>query len=242
MNERFQRYAIYWTPAPETAIAQFGARWFGGVESFGLEAEFAARATRSPAHYGLHATLKAPFRLPSDTSLEALQRSLDDFCEKRRPPPGGRLILARHQRYLTLVCAGKTAEFDWLAAECVTHFDCFRAPLVDEDRKRREIDAMSGREAIFLEEFGYPYVLSDFRFHISLAGPLEDAELDEVENALSPRLALFMTEPFRIETLTLLGEPHDEGVFQTLSRHRFGRSGLSGPRSAAPPGGLAGKA
>ncbi len=118
--------------------------------------------------------------------------------------------------------AEKEADIDWLAAECVTHFDRFRAPLNEEDRNRREIDAMSAREAAFLEEFGYPYVLSDFRFHISLAGPLESADLGEVSKALAPRLAPFLVEPLSIEDLTLLGEPLGGGVFQPISRRRFG--------------------
>ncbi len=223
MTERFQRYAIYWTPAPETAMAEFGALWLGGTETFGLAPAFTARAIKSPAHYGLHATLKAPFRLRDDVSPRALQDALDEFCSTRRPASGGPLALAQYQRYLTLALNGNTADIDWLAAESVTHFDRFRAPLEEIDRNRREIDSMSPREATFLEEFGYPYVLSDFRFHISLAGPLAASELDETAKALDPHLASFVTGPFQIEDLTLLGEPKGGGVFKILSRHRFGR-------------------
>ena len=49
MRKRFQRFAIYWTPAPETAMAEFGALWFGGFETFGLPPELAARAIKAPA-------------------------------------------------------------------------------------------------------------------------------------------------------------------------------------------------
>ncbi len=223
MTARFQRYAIYWTPAAETALARFGELWFGGCETFGLAPELAARATKNPAHYGLHATLKAPFRLRDNVRIPALQEALDDFCAIRRAQLGGALALGQYQRYLTLVLSGKTADIDWLAAECVTHFDRFRAPLEESDRRRREIDKMSAREAVFLEEFGYPYVLSDFRFHISLAGPLEGFELDDVTKTLHPHLGAFMTEPFQIEDLTLLGEPDGGGSFEQISRHRFSR-------------------
>jgi hypothetical protein len=218
---RFERYAIYWTPVPGTPLAEFGARWFGGSESFGLNPDLAARATKAPSPYGLHATLKAPFRLRKQASPRDLQDALEEFCNGRRRPAASPLAFARHQRYLTLMLKGNEADIDWLAAECVTHFDRFRAPIEDQDRKRREIDKMSARQAAFLEEFGYPYVLSEFRFHISLAGPLKDRDIDEVEKALAPRMAPLLAAPLQIGELTLLGEPHDRGIFQQISRHPF---------------------
>ncbi len=223
MRERFQRYAIYWTPLPETAMAEFGALWFGGFETFGLAPELAARATRAPAVYGLHATLKAPFRLKDDVAPEALRDALENFCPNRRAPAAGRLKLGHYQRYLTLMLNGNEAEVDWLAAECVTHFDKFRAPFDEEEDTREEMDDLSPQETAFLREFGYPYVLSAFRFHISLAGPLESAELDEVESALEPHLASFMSEPFQIQDLSLLGEPRSGDVFEVISRRGLGQ-------------------
>jgi hypothetical protein len=220
MQKRFQRYAIYWTPLPETALAEFGALWFGGFETFGLAPELAARATKAPAVYGLHATFKAPFR--DAVAPESLRDALEDFCANRRAPAAGRLMFGHYQRYLTLMLNGKEAEVDWLAAECVTYFNKFRAPFDEEENTRWEMDDLSPQETAFLREFGYPYVLSAFRFHISLAGPLESNELDEVARALEPHLASCMSEPFQIQDLSLLGEPRSGGVFEVISRDRFG--------------------
>ena len=223
MRKRFQRFAIYWTPAPETAMAKFGALWFGGFETFGLAPELVARATKAPAGYGLHATFKAPFPLKDDVAPEALGDALDDFCANRSAPAAGRLILGHHQHYLTLMLSGAEADIDWLAAECVTRFFRFRAPPNERENKRWELGDLSPQEETFLKDFGYPYVLSAFRFHISLAGPLDSAELDAVANALEPHLAPFMREPFEIRDLSLLGEPRSAGAFEVISRHRFGR-------------------
>ena len=223
MRERFQRFAIYWTPAPKTAMAEFGALWFGGFETFGLPPGLAARATKAPAVYGLHATFKAPFPLKNDFAPEALCDALDDFCANRRAPAGDRLVLGHHQKYLTLMLSGTEADMDWLAAQCVTRFLRFRTPPGEEDDARREADALSPQEEAFLKEFGYPYVLSAFRFHISLAGPLESAELDVVAEALEPHLAPFIREPFEVRDLSLLGEPRSAGAFEVISRHRFAR-------------------
>jgi hypothetical protein len=223
MRERFQRFAIYWTPAPETAMAEFGALWFGGSETFGLPPELVARATKAPAVYGLHATFKAPFPLNDDVAPEALRDALDDFCANRRAPATGRLILSHHQHYLTLMLSGDEADTDWLAAQCVTRFYRFRAPPNEGENKRWKLDGLSPQEEAFLKDFGYPYVLSAFRFHISLAGPLDSAELDAVAKALEPHLAPFMRETFQIKDLSLLGEPRSAGPFEVISRHRLGR-------------------
>ena len=223
MRERFQRFAIYWTPAPGTAMAEFGALWFGGCDTFGLPPELAARAKIAPAVYGLHATFKAPFPLKEDVAPEALCDALDDFCASRSAPPAGGLILGHHQHYLTLMLDGNQAAIDWLAAECVTQFDRFRAAPDEENDSRRELNGLSPQEEAFLKEFGYPYVLSAFRFHISLAGPLDSAELDAIAKTLEPHLAPFMRGPFQMMDLSLLGEPRRGGVFEVISRHRYGR-------------------
>ncbi|WKW51174.1 DUF1045 domain-containing protein [Rhodomicrobium lacus] len=220
MTDRFRRYAIYWTPEPGSAFDAFGSAWFGG-ENFGLDPALAERAKRAPARYGLHATLKAPFRLREGMTIEDMQRALDAFCKLRRAPQAASLPFMRHQRYVVLALGDETAAVDWLAAECVTHFDRFRAPLTSADRAAREIDTMTGRERAYLEDFGYPYVLSAFRFHISLAGPLERGDGEAVRRTLEPHLAALLREPFRIDALTLLGEPDDGAVFRILSRHRF---------------------
>ncbi len=222
MTAIFQRYSIYWTPEPGSDLAAFGERWFGGAaESFGLVPELALRAVESPARYGLHATLKAPFRLREGMGAKDLQRALDAFCATRRGPSGDALVPAMFQGYLGLVLNRRTADIDWLAAECVTHFDRFRAPLDEAGRDKRAHATLSRHEQSFLETFGYPYVLSAFLFHVSLAGPLAVPDLKEVAAALEPHLAPFMAAPVRIGSLSLLGEPEGGGVFELVSRHRF---------------------
>ncbi len=224
MSRTFQRYAIYWTPEPESELAKFGASWLANsYEIPGLPFNLAARATKTPARYGLHATLKAPFRLRADASEADLQAALDNFCTMRRAPLGGCLKLSRFQGYLGLVLASRKAEIDWLAAQCVTQFDSFRAPLSEDDRDRRESGNWVEQEATFFAEFGYPYVLSSFEFHVTLAGPLNDEEIELVERVLAPHVAPFTGHPLKIDSLSLLGEPHGGGSFQPISRHRFKR-------------------
>jgi hypothetical protein len=219
MAKRYQRYAIYWTPRPESELAAFGAQWFAEAAAVsGLDAELAAHAVKAPARYGLHATLKAPFPLREDASEAELRGALDAFCTTRRAPNGGAFTPASFQGFFGLVLSRRTADIDWLAAECVTRFDSFRAP---GGRSGVPPDGeLSAQEEAFVEEFGYPYVLSAFQFHVTLAGPLGEAELNEVAAKLEPHLAPFLTAPAVIDGLTLLGE-RDSGLFEIVSRHPF---------------------
>jgi hypothetical protein len=131
--------------------------------------------------------------------------------------------MGHFQHYLTLMLDWNQADIDWLGAACVTQFDRFRAPPDEEEGARWGLDGLSPQEEVFLKEFGYPYVLSAFRFHISLAGPLDSEELNAVAKALEPHLAPFMREPFQIKDLSLLGELRSAAAFEVISRHRFGR-------------------
>ncbi len=141
MGSGFQRVAIYWAPAAGSALEQFGRTWLasdaGARECYGLAPDFVERAVASPRRYALHATLKAPFRLREGVSLEAVRSELAAFAGKRRRCRTGPLRLIRFSRYLALTAQPPAADLDWLAAECVTHFDRFRSPLSQEDRDRR---------------------------------------------------------------------------------------------------------
>jgi hypothetical protein len=220
MPAPYSRFAIYWTPEPASDLAAFGRRWFAQpAEMTGLSPEMAARAIEAPSRYGLHATLKAPFPVRQGVSAEDLQRALAAFCARRSAPLGGSFTPAFFQGFFGLVLSANTAAVDWLAAECVTHFDAFR------DRAGSSGVPPDGpltpQEATFEAEFGYPYILSVFQFHVTLAGPLPQSELEEVATALAPHIAPFQHALVQIDALTLLGELSDSRLFEPLSRHPF---------------------
>ena len=224
----FDRYAIYWSPQQDSALAQFGQSWFGAdrfagalhgqTERFGLDADLVRDATMSPRRYGLHATIKAPFRLAPGRSEAELSAALADFCSRRRLCRSGPLRLHRFARYLALVPESDRAEIEWLADECVTHFDRFRAPLNEAERARRAGPHLSPLEQTYFEQFGYPQIFSRFFFHITLAGPLKANVLDEVERALAPAVEPFTKSLFCLEALCLSGDPGDGKPFQILER------------------------
>ena len=220
------RYAIYVAPEPETLLAQFGRAWLGydpeagrraERESFGLDATFVQRITAAPAVYGLHATLKAPFRLSERYSVEGLKDRLARFAANRRRFSVGALHLSRLGDFLALT-PDRMAEANWLAAHCAVGFDGFRAPLSAQERARRRGASLTPHRKVLLELYGYPFVLNEYRFHLTLTGPLTDEERAIAEPALRAALKPILSEPLEIASICLFAQPAAGAPFRLLSR------------------------
>lgn len=225
---QYERYAIYWAPAWDSGLFALACTWFGSNpetgetarerDHLGLSPDLAENAAASPRRYGLHATMKAPFRLASVVDTASLGESLAAFCARRRRVRTGPLRLTRFSRFLALMPQSPRVELEWLADECTTHFDHFRAPLSEADRARRSTN-LTRLESAQFEEFGYPYIFSSFMFHITLAGPLDDADLTRVEAALAPAVVPFTQNDFAVDELCLFGDPGGGEPFKILGRY-----------------------
>lgn len=225
--ETFERFAIFWLPRDDSPLAAFGREWFGvrpehgetgQPADFGLPAELAAEAIARPRRYTLHGTIVAPFRPAQGVCGETVADELRAFCARRVARRTAPLRPTRLTRHLALIPSGGIAGLDWLAADCVTHFNAFRAPATDADLARFPPAQHPPRQRQHVREFGYPYVLSDFIFHITLAGPLAPDQLERVEAALSHRLAPLIRTPLEIDSLCLLGDPGGDAPFRLIAR------------------------
>src|SRR5262249_42034786 len=176
------RFALYFTPAPGTVLKRFGAGVLGydcdtaaPIERQrldGIDAAEAAAATADPARYGFHGTLMAPFEPTPGRSADELAQALAAFTGGRAPVPIGHLKVAGIGAFTALVPTGPEDAVRALAGDCVTAFDGFRAALTARDRERRLASRLSPRQVELLERWGYPYVFSEFRFHMTLTGRL----------------------------------------------------------------------
>ena len=222
----YRRYAVYYTPPPGP-LATFGAAWLGWDIASGAGVPHAPgdyadlpRLTETPRRYGFHATIKPPFALAPGTDAAALTEAVAALAGRLPPTRADGLRLSRIGAFLALVPAGDTAEIDALAAAFVTGLDAFRAPPSATDLARRRAAGLSPAQEAHLIRWGYPYVLDEFRFHMTLSGALSDAEADGMESVLAPLLAGLLPRPFVIAEMTLAGEDA-EGRFHELSRHRL---------------------
>lgn len=226
--KEFERYAIYYAP-PAGPLADFTASWLGWdaaqgtavphPDIAGLPAEVAT-LTATPRKYGFHGTIKPPFR-PTQTRRD-LMDDLAEFARTQAPVTLDRLQLTRLGGFLALTPRGETAALSALAGDVVAALDHHRmAPTGAELARRRAAGLTPAQEANLLR-WGYPYVMGEFRFHLTLTGNLSAADAAQIEDALAPHLTPLLPAPFEIAKLCLFGEELD-GRFHLL--HRYTLSG-----------------
>ncbi|MEL7299255.1 MAG: DUF1045 domain-containing protein [Pseudomonadota bacterium] len=215
-----RRYALYYT-CPEGLLADMAAAWLGWDAAnreerphpeLGLNA---AEITERPRKYGFHATLKAPFRLAVGASAASLSEALIAFAQTQEPVTLEGLRVATLGSFVALVPEMRSDALDDLAASCVTQFDSFRAPLTADELERRKRTRLTASQEALLGRWGYPYVLEEFRFHMTLTGPLPGPE--PVAAILRAHFAAALPSPFVIDAVSLCGERED-GRFEVIER------------------------
>jgi len=225
------RFALYFTPAPNSPLARFGAAILGydcdagaplpQASLDGIAPAAAARAAAEPARYGFHGTLMAPFELAPGRNLGDLTATLEAFAARRAPVPLGRLKVDHIGAFTALVPAGSQDGVGALAGDCLAAFDAFRAPLDPRDRARRHAAGLSPRQRALLERWGYPYVLEEFRFHMTLTGRLPADERARFLTALAGAFAPLADAPVDIDAVSLLRQDDRAGHFRVIAREKL---------------------
>jgi len=226
----FHRYAIYWAPEPGD-LADLTAAWLGWDAATGRRVPHpqmsglprtAAELTDTPRKYGCHGTIKPPFRLAPGQTGEGLHRAAADLCAALRPVTLAGLSLHRLGGFIALTPEGDQGELAGLAARVVETLDPFRAAPDAAEIARRQPARLTERQRGHLARWGYPYVMEDFLFHVTLTGDLTEPEATRVVDVLDPVLRPVLPCPFHVGSLCLFGQA-DDGMFRLL--HRYTLSG-----------------
>ncbi len=228
--DQFKRYAIFYAPAPGT-FADFTAGWLGWNAMTGCDAPHpvvaglprpVADLTETPRRYGFHGTIKPPFHLGDGTDEAGLHAAIGALCARLAPVHLARMALHRIGGFVALTPEGDTTSLAALAATVVADLDNFRAPPTPTEIARRNPDRLTPRQRAYLAQWGYPYVMDDFQFHLTLSGDLPDADVQAVQTALHPLITPLIPNPFVINDLCLFGEDAN-GRFHIL--HRYALTG-----------------
>jgi putative phosphonate metabolism protein len=225
------RYAIYFTPPPDSPLARFG----GGVLGYdcferadvphrpidGLDPALLALATVEPRRYGFHATLVAPFRLAPVIEENEVAAAFSALAASQAPVMAGPLRVVAMGRFVVLVPAEPYPEIEALADACVAAFDRFRAPLTDADRARRVAAGLTARQTELLERWGYPYVLDELRFHMTLAGPIADGERETFTASLANAFDGLSRDHLELGAVSLMRQDDTASAFYVLARQRL---------------------
>ena len=226
------RYAIYWAPPRTHALWREGCAWLGRDPETGeaiapplpdgMTREQHAAITAAPARYGWHGTLKPPFRLARGESEAGLDAAIRTFAAAQAPFVVERFALSPLSGFLAVVPAQRSAALDALAAACVAAFDAFRTPPEPGEIARRRRDGLSPAQEANLARWGYPYVMEEFRFHLTLTGRLPPDEMGPLRGWLAARFSDALAEPIRIDEIALYVEPAVGAPLILRRRYRFG--------------------
>lgn len=221
----YTRYAVYYAPPEGSDLARFGASWLGWDAGLGQAASHpdcpidVASVTRTPRKYGFHGTLTAPLRLSDGSSVESLSDAISELAGTVAPFRTAPLMLKQIGPFLALVPSQKSEALGALHARCVRDLIAFRAPPGAAELAKRRANGLTPQQDALLLKWGYPYVLEEFRFHLTLSGRLDAATADATRAVLSDLTAPFCTEPFEVSDLTLFAERAGDGQFEIIRRY-----------------------
>jgi putative phosphonate metabolism protein len=221
------RYAIYYAPSVEDPLWAFGSEVIGydaarGLDipsppPAGLSIEAWRSATEEPRRYGFHGTIKAPFELADGRTSAGLIKAVREFAAEQTTVVLDNIVVAALGSFIALMPEGDSGALQRLAFAAVEVFEEFRGPLGDADRARRMAGGkLSPRQVELLDRYDYPYVAEQFRFHMTLTGPLSDDLREPVQLALAERYAAIATAPVHIDRLAIFEQPSRDARFRII--------------------------
>jgi putative phosphonate metabolism protein len=226
------RYAIYYAADPGSALDRFGASLLGYDAYSGEALPFPdglppdwRELTQDPRKYGFHATLKAPMALATGRTEAQLVAACELFADAARPVPLIRPVVDSISDFIAVIPSEPSPELERLAADCTRAFDFFRAPLTPEDRERRNPTKLTTRQCEYLDRWGYPYVMEEFRFHMTLTGRLPAERRDGVVAMLRNRFAMIDLATLEIDRIALFRQDDAMSRFRIIGHWPLRASG-----------------
>ena len=228
----YPRYAIYYADAPGSAFDRFGASLLGYDAYSGEDLPFPNDVppdwrdlTQDPRKYGFHATLKAPMALAAGRTEAQIFAACELFADAARPVPLIRPAVDSISGFIAVVPSHPSAELERLAADCTRAFEFFRAPMTPEDRTRRNPAKLTARQREYLDRWGYPYVMEEFRFHMTLTGRMPAERRDDVLAMLRSRFATIDLATIEIGRIALFRQNDAVSRFNIIGHWPLRASG-----------------
>lgn len=223
------RYAIWWVPRPGTTLARFGAEWTGWCPDRGMGGARRALGVLSRPRAGvpgagrlrgLHASLRAPFRLAPGRSVWALEDALADLAARTAPVQLPRLHVAVEDGRVVLAPMRRDEALSRLAAAVAEAVQPFAAA----DGVTADASAAAGREAAPPAGPRAP-----LGFRLALSDRLDPADAAVVAAELAPSLAPVLAGSQTIGDLALLCEPGRGRPWRLRERYALDDDGVQAP-------------
>ncbi len=215
------RVALFYAPEADDPLWARGCEWLGRDPESGRDLPqpgidgIAAQVTE-PRRYGFHATLKPPMLLTM--RLVPFLGEVKRFCREMKPFAMPRLEVRLLGRFIALCPAEASAELQAFADACVISLDAYRQP-EDEAAQAKRAAGRTDSQRRNITKWGYPFVMEDWRFHMTLSNPSADEQLmDAAKRHFAEALAL----PRNVASVAVFAEPAKGEPFQLLERIPFG--------------------
>lgn len=219
------RAALYWAPELDDPLHAAGSAWLGRDAETGAALPQPSvpdlhALTADARGYGLHATLKPPFRLA--TSYAALREDALSFAARIAPfdlPP---LAVKDLNGFLALRETAPCPALRALTDGAVAALDAHRAPPSEEELARRRKAGLSPRQEAMLARWGYPYLEEDWQFHVTLTRRLTAEESARVRPAAEAHFAGIAGRARRVREVCLFTQAGPGAPFLIAERLALG--------------------
>lgn len=229
------RYAIYFVPTARSKLYDFGRSILGYDCYTGTIVDFPdtsvgtvnwSELTKEPRRYGFHATLKAPFHLLPSRSEQQLIKALHDFARLGHAVRSFVPAVDQLSGFFAVVPRDAAPALEALATSCTTIFDAYRAPITPQERARRIALKLNAEQIRNLDRWGYPYVLSQYQFHMTLTGKVPASRRKSI---LSILLKIFrqggIETAVAIDRVSLVKQEAPDASFRVISDVALGAGG-----------------
>lgn len=220
------RAALYYAPELEDPLHAAASAWLGRDAVTGAvlaqpDLPDVAGITADPRGYGFHATLKPPFRLAR--GYEALLEDARAWAATQAPfelPP---LSVQDLKGFLALRETAHCPPLHALADSAVAALDAHRAPPTEEELARRRKAKLSAAHEAMLLRWGYPYVMGEWQFHMTLTRRLTPGEREIWFPAATAHFAGIAGIPRKVGAVCVFTQAAPGAPFLIGERIRLGR-------------------
>lgn len=219
------RVAVYYAPELDDPLHNAASAWLGRDAETGAalaQPEFPdiAGITADPRGYGFHATLKPPFRLATGYAefLAAVRRWTGTVAPFTLPP----LSVQDLKGFLALRETAPCPSLHALADSAVEALDAHRAPPTEDELARRRRAKLSEAHEALLARWGYPYVMGEWQFHMTLTRRLTPEERDIYRPAAEAHFAGIAGVPRQVGAVCIFTQAAPGAPFLIGERIRLG--------------------
>jgi hypothetical protein len=216
------RHAIYYVPDPSSALHELCSSWLGrdvfSNETLPQPDDRLTGFTMDACRYGFHGTLKPPFYMKENVSVDMFESALRNLANQHESFSIGPIELRMINGFLALVPVDENVELSHLAADCVQQLDNFRTPPGEAEMRKRRAAGLTVTQDALLQRWGYPYVLEEFRFHLTLTSRISAEDAEWIYPSAQIHFKSVLGRPLHIDALTHLVEPDDGEDFIVRTR------------------------